>query len=70
VEDLNLIRQFNITRHQKCVAPQYAALREEAYKLARMIIDVTEPSKAQDLAIIKLKEAVVWAEIMIREERG
>ena len=44
---------------------RYELIRDTAYRLAHMIVDITPPSREQSLALTALEEAVMWANAAI-----
>lgn len=44
---------------------RYVAIRDEALKLASLIVDLTPESREQALAVTHLEQAVMWANFAI-----
>lgn len=70
-QEADLAKRFTYHRPQGDQPERYAALREDAHLLARLIVVLTPPSREQSLALTHLEDAVMWANASIaRNEAG
>jgi len=67
----DLIERFTYHEPKGSQSTRYHEIRNNAYRYAGLILDLTPKSREQSLAITKLEEVVFWANAAIarRENR-
>lgn len=63
--DARLTNDFTYHAPKDGQAERYGVMRAEAGKLARLICEMTPPSREQSTALTKLEEVVFWANAAI-----
>lgn len=62
---LNLERRFTYHPPIGDQVARYAALRDKAHELARLICELSPPSREQSVALTQVEDAVMWANAAI-----